>query len=273
MRPGGLCDAFDQTHLKVEARLIDTHTHLFSAKFDADRAEVIARALDAGVTRMYLPNIDVGSVEAMLVLAEAYPNVCLPMLGLHPTSVDSAFRQNLAALESRLHERPWAAIGEIGTDLYWSKDFWEEQQQAFLTQCEWALALDRPIAVHCRESIDETIALVEPLVARGLRGVFHCFTGSLAQARRLTGWGFYLGIGGVLTYKKAGDLPEVVRAVPPESLVLETDSPYLAPAPMRGRRNESAFVAHVNARLAELLELSPAAAAALTTANAERLFA
>ena len=253
--------------------MIDTHTHLFSTKFAEDRDAVVARARAAGVEQMYLPNIDVDSVDCMLVLAKAYPGVCFPMLGLHPTSVDAAFRQNLHALEGRLQEQPWAAIGEIGTDLYWSRDFWPQQQEAFITQCHWALDLDRPIAVHCRNSIDETIELVRPLVSRGLRGVFHCFTGTVQQAQTLTDWGFYLGIGGVITYKKPGELPQVVQAVPPELLVLETDSPYLAPEPMRGRRNESAFLPHINARLAQLLNLEEDDCAALTTANARRLFA
>ncbi len=252
--------------------MIDTHTHLFSHKFDEDRDAAVQRALDAGVERMYLPNIDVETVEPMLVLAKAYPEVCLPMLGLHPTSVKTDYAAQLDALEARLDERPWAAIGEIGTDLYWSDEFWTEQQDAFLRQCEWAIRIDRPIAVHCRESIDETIRLVRPLVGRGLRGVFHCFTGTVAQARELTGMGFYLGIGGVLTYKKPGELPEVVRAIPRQHLVLETDSPYLAPVPKRGRRNESAFLPYVAEALASMLDVDVTEVDAFTSANAERLF-
>ncbi len=253
--------------------MIDTHTHLFSPKFDEDRDAVVQRALDAGVERMYLPNIDAASVEPMLVLAKAYPGVCLPMLGLHPTSVKTDYAAQLDVLEARLGERPWAAIGEIGTDLYWSNEFWAEQQQAFRRQCEWALRLDRPIVVHCRESIDETISMVRPLVDRGLRGVFHCFTGTVAQARELTAMGFSLGIGGVLTYKNPGELPEVVRTVGREYLVLETDSPYLAPVPRRGRRNESAYLPHVAEALAGCLDVGVAEVGAFTTANADRLFA
>ena len=253
--------------------MIDTHTHLFSAKFDADREAAVRRALDAGVTRMYLPNIDAGTVDAMLVLAKAHPAHCLPMLGLHPTSVTADYREELARIEARLGERAWAAIGEIGTDLYWSDEFWAEQQDAFNVQCGWAIELGRPVSIHCRNSIDETLALLRPLVARGLRGVLHCFTGTVAQAHRAVELGFYLGIGGVLTYKKNGELPDVVRAVPPERLVLETDSPYLAPVPVRGRRNESAFLPHVAEKLADVLGIPLAEADALTTENAERLFA
>ena len=252
--------------------MIDTHTHLFSPKFDDDRAEAVARAFAAGVEEMYLPNIDVDSVEAMLVLAEAYPGRCLPMIGLHPTSVGADFRERLAALGARVGERDWVAIGEIGTDLYWSDEFWDEQREAFRTQCGWALGRGLPVSVHCRESIDETLELIEPLAARGLRGVLHCFTGTVAQAERAVAAGFYLGIGGVLTYKKNGELPEVVRAVPRDRLVVETDSPYLAPVPRRGRRNESAYLAHVVARLGEELGLSAVEAGQLTTANARQLF-
>lgn len=253
--------------------MIDTHTHLFSAKFDEDRDAAVERAVAAGVEEMYLPNIDASSVDAMLVLAEAHPRRCFPMLGLHPTSVGADFRERLGELEGRLGERDWIAIGEIGTDLYWSDEFWVEQREAFRIQCEWALRLDLPVSVHCRESIDETLELVEPLAARGLRGVLHCFTGTVAQAERAVAAGFYLGIGGVLSYKKNGELPEVVRRVPRGRLLVETDSPYLAPVPRRGRRNESAFLPYVVERLAVELDLSPGEVGDLTTANARRLFA
>lgn len=252
--------------------MIDTHTHLFSSKFDADREAAVTRALDAGVKQMYLPNIDAGTVDAMLVLAEAYPSECLPMLGLHPTSVKANYREELNELEARLGEREWVAIGEIGTDLYWSDEFWEEQQAAFVTQCEWAIDLGRPVSVHCRESIDETIAMLRPLCARGLRGVLHCFTGTVAQAKQATALGLYLGIGGVATYKNSGELAAVLGAVSRESLLLETDSPYLAPVPKRGKRNESAFLPYVAQKVAEVLEASVAEVEAFTTANAERLF-
>ena len=253
--------------------MIDTHTHLFSSKFDSDREAVIQRAIAAGVERMYLPNIDVASVEPMLVLAKAYPDRCYPMLGLHPTSVKANYRSQLDQLSRRLDERAWAAIGEIGTDLYWSDEFWAEQQDAFRVQCEWALQLDRPVAVHCRNSIDETLALIQPYTERGLRGVFHCFTGTLDQAKRAVDLGLYLGIGGVLTYKNRGELDQVVTGVDADKLVIETDSPYLAPVPKRGKRNESAYLPHVLAALASIRDEDVAVTEELTTRNAHQLFA
>ena len=253
--------------------MTDTHTHLFSSEFDADRDEVVARAVAAGVERFYLPNIDADTVDAMLELADAYPDRCSPMLGLHPTSVGEDYDAQLGALEARLGERPWAAIGEIGTDLYWSDEFWPQQQIAFRRQCEWALALDRPIVVHSRNSIDETLDLIEPFATRGLRGVLHCFTGTVAQAERAVSQGLYLGIGGVVTYKKRGELAQVVRTVPRDRLVLETDSPYLAPVPKRGRRNESAFVAFVRDEVAAVLGCEAGEVERFTDANARQLFA
>ena len=252
--------------------MIDTHTHLFHEKFDEDRDDAVARAVAAGVEEMLLPNIDADTLDDVLALVDAHPGHCRPMIGLHPTSVAADFGEHLARLEARLAERSWAAIGEIGTDLYWSDEFWDEQREAFARQCGWAMELDRPVSVHCRESIDETLALIEPLAARGLRGVLHCFTGTLEQAERAVAAGFYLGIGGVLTYKRNGELLAAVARVPREFLLVETDSPFLAPVPKRGRRNESAFLPHVVERLAEALGTSRAEAAALTTANARRLF-
>ena len=253
--------------------MIDTHTHLFSAEFDADREEALQRAIAAGVEEFYLPNIDADTVDAMLVLAKAHPRHCYPMLGLHPTSVGADYRVQLDRLEARLEEYAWAAIGEIGTDLHWSDEFWEQQRDAFRVQCGWAVARDLPVAVHCRNSIDETLELIEPFAAQGLRGVLHCFTGSVEQALRAAELGLYFGIGGVLTYKNNGELPEVVRRVPRARLVLETDSPYLAPVPKRGRRNESAYLPYVLTALAEALGEEPAQVEALTTANAHHLFA
>ena len=251
--------------------MIDTHTHLFHEKFDADRDEAVARAVAAGVEEMLLPNIDASTVDAMLVLADAHPAHCRPMLGLHPTSVGADVREQLAALEARLGERAWAAIGEIGTDLYWSEEFWDEQREAFRTQCAWAIGLGLPVSVHCRASIDETLAMVEPLAARGLRGVLHCFTGTVAQAERAVAAGFYLGIGGLLTYGQP-DVRDVAAAVPRDRVVAETDSPFLAPVPRRGRRNESAYLPLVVERLAGVWGVSVAEADAITTANARQLF-
>ncbi|MFK8055155.1 MAG: TatD family hydrolase [Saprospiraceae bacterium] len=253
--------------------MIDTHTHLFSTKFDNDRDEVILRALSNGVSKMYLPNIDVDTVEAMLAVEEKYPGQCFSMLGLHPTSVKTDYKEQLDTLYKRLHDRPWAAIGEIGTDLYWSDEFWKEQQDAFKVQCGWALEVDRPIVVHCRKSIDETLLLVKPFIEKGLRGVFHCFGGTVAQAKEATAMGLYLGIGGVATYKNNGELPEVLKAVDNTKIVLETDSPYLAPTPKRGRRNETGYLPFILEKVAELMEVSVQEAEELTDKNAVALFA
>jgi len=253
--------------------MIDTHTHLFSSKFDNDRDEVIARAVSNGVSKMYLPNIDVDTVEAMLEVEAKYPGQCFSMLGLHPTSVKTDYKEQLDTLYSRLHERSWAAIGEIGTDLYWSDEFWREQQDAFKVQCGWALEVDRPIVVHCRNSIDETLVLVKPFIEKGLRGVFHCFGGTIAQAKEATAMGLYLGIGGVATYKKNGELPAVLKEIDRSKIVLETDSPYLAPTPKRGRRNESGYLPFILETVAELMGVSPSEAEKLTDQNAASLFA
>lgn len=253
--------------------MIDTHTHLFSSKFDTDRDEVIERAISNGVSKMYLPNIDVDTVEAMLAVEAKYPGQCFSMLGLHPTSVKTDYKEQLDTLYARLHDRPWAAIGEIGTDLYWSDEFWKEQQDAFKVQCGWALEVDRPIAVHCRNSIDETLSLVKPFIEKGLRGVFHCFGGTVAQAEEATAMGLYLGIGGVATYKNNGELPAVLKVIDTKHIVIETDSPYLAPAPKRGKRNESGYLPYVLEKVAELMEISVQEAEAITNKNAQMLFA
>jgi len=253
--------------------MIDTHTHLFSHKFDNDRDEVIQRALSNGVSKMYLPNIDVDTVEAMLAVEAKYPGQCFSMLGLHPTSVKTDYKEQLDSLHARLHDRKWAAIGEIGTDLYWSDEFWKEQQDAFQVQCAWAIEVDRPIVVHCRNSIDETLVLVKPFIEKGLRGVFHCFSGTVKQAKEATAMGLYLGIGGVATYKKNGELPEVLKVIDASRIVLETDSPYLAPTPKRGRRNESGYLPFILEKVAALMELPVQETEALTNKNATALFA
>ena len=251
--------------------MIDTHTHLFHEKFDGDRDGAVGRAVAAGVEEMLLPNIDADSVDDLLALVDRHPARCRPMIGLHPTSVAADFRERLAQLEARLGERAWAAIGEIGTDLYWSDAFWGEQREAFGVQCAWAIDLGLPVSVHCRASIDETLAMIEPLAARGLRGVLHCFTGTVAQAGRAVAAGFYLGLGGMLTYGRP-DMRDVAAAVPRDRVVVETDSPFLAPVPRRGRRNESAFLPLIVERLAGVWGVSAAEADAITTANARQLF-
>ena len=254
-------------------RLIDTHAHLYSRKFDADRHEMVQRALAAGVERMYLPNIDSESIEGMLALEAAFPDNCFAMMGLHPGSVQpDTYEQELALVEKWLGERLWAGVGETGIDLYWDKSNLDIQKISFARQIEWAKDLGRPIIIHSRESNEECLELVKAGQDGRLRGIFHCFSGTLEQAQRMIDLGFMLGIGGTLTYAKS-ELPNVLREVPLESILLETDAPYLPPVPHRGKRNESAFIRHVAEMLSEAKVLPLEKIAQTTTANALRMFA
>lgn len=250
---------------------IDTHTHLYASKFKEDRAAVLARAKDAGVSLALLPAIDSGSHQSMLELEAAYPDYCLAMIGLHPVSVKADYEEELALVESELKRRKWIAIGEIGMDLYWDKSFKAEQEDAFLRQCKWAIEYDLPIAIHARESIDELIQLIKEVNDERLRGVFHCFTGTVDQAFSAIDLGFYLGIGGVATFKNGG-LEPTLLAAPRDRILLETDAPYLAPVPKRGKRNETAYVRYVAERVAEVWNVSLEQVAAVTTENARQLF-
>ncbi|MCB0549628.1 MAG: TatD family hydrolase [Phaeodactylibacter sp.] len=252
-------------------RLIDTHTHIYLEEFDEDREEMIQRALDSGVEQFFLPNIDSSSITRMLDLEEAYPGRCFAMMGLHPCSVKENFKEELAIVREWLDERPFCAVGEIGIDLYWDKTFLEQQKEAFLIQVDWAKELGVPIVIHSREATDILIELVEQAKDERLTGVFHCFSGTEEQARRIIGLGFYLGIGGVVTFKNAG-LDKVMEKAGLEHVVLETDSPYLAPVPRRGKRNESAYVRLVAEKLAAIKGISFREVAEVTTKNAERLF-
>lgn len=253
-------------------QLIDTHAHLYSRKFEHDRPEMIHRAIAAGVTRMYLPNIDAASIDAMLALEAAFPDNCFAMMGLHPSSVKpDTYEQELAIVEEWLGRRTWAGVGETGIDLYWDKTTLPVQKIAFARQIEWAKDLSLPVIIHARESNEECLEVVKAGQDGRLRGIFHCFSGTLEQARRMIDLGFMLGIGGTLTYPKS-ELPEVLREIPLEHIVLETDSPYLPPVPHRGKRNESAYVRLVAEMLAEVQVLPLAGVARVTTANALRMF-
>ncbi|WP_245705933.1 TatD family hydrolase [Catalinimonas alkaloidigena] len=251
--------------------LVDSHTHLYSEKFAADRDEVVQRALEKDVTRFYLPNIDHTSIEGMLALEEQYPEHCFAMMGLHPCNVGADFEKELYEVEAWLNRRPFVAVGEIGTDLYWDETYRNQQAEAFRIQVELAKTHNLPIVIHSRESFAWTVALLEPLQDERLRGIFHCFTGSVDEARRAIDLGFMLGIGGVATFKNGG-LEPVLSEIGLEHLVLETDSPYLAPVPHRGKRNEPAFVPLVAQRIADLKQTSLEAVAKATTENALRLF-
>ncbi len=251
--------------------LTDTHTHLYLEQFDVDRDAMMQRAIAAGVERMYLPNVDSRTIAPMLALEAAYPDYCFAMMGLHPCSVQENYREELAIVQEWLAHRPFAAVGEIGIDLYWDKTFQKQQKEAFLIQCEWAKELGLPIVIHTREATQLAIDLVREVKDERLRGIFHCFGGSQREAEAIIELGFYLGIGGVLTFKKSG-LDAVVENVDLQYIVLETDSPYLTPAPHRGQRNESAYLQLVAEKLAAVKKISVEEIAAITSANAARIF-
>ena len=251
--------------------LIETHAHLYSTDFSEDVDQVILRAKQAGIAKILMPNIDSQSIEPMLGIEKTYPNFCLPMIGLHPCSVSDNYESELAKVYFWLKKRKFIAIGEIGTDLYWDQTFWIEQQKAFLQQCQWALDYDLPIAIHSRASIAETIDLIKPYALKGLKGVFHCFSGSIAQAIEIKKLGFYLGIGGVLTFKNGG-LSGLMTGIGMDQIILETDSPYLAPKPFRGKRNEPSYLTHIVRELSSCLDMSIAEISQMTTQHAKTLF-
>ncbi|HCM76878.1 MAG TPA: hydrolase TatD [Cytophagales bacterium] len=249
----------------------DSHAHIYLKEFDADGREVMLRCEEAGVQKIYMPNIDHTSIDNMLEWEAKYPNQCLAMMGLHPCSVKNDFEKELYLVENWLSKRKFAAIGEMGTDLYWDKTFWEQQQEAFAVQVSWAKRYELPIVIHCRESIDETIAMVEQYHDEKLKGVFHCFTGTIEQAKRIVKLGFYLGLGGVSTFKNGG-LDKIIPELDVNTLLLETDSPYLSPVPHRGKRNEPSYIPIIATRVAELLGISLEDLQTATSVNAQNLF-
>ena len=251
----------------------DTHTHLYVEEFNADRDEVIRKAVEAGVERFLMPNIDRSSVRDMLDLSAAFPDRCKPMMGLHPTSVDDQYREELELVEEYLiaPEYCFCAVGEIGIDLYWDKTFRVQQEDAFSRQLDLAVRHDLPVVIHTRNAFDIAAGIVESKQDQTLRGVFHCFGGNIAQAKRAIALGFMIGIGGVITYKNSG-LQQVVEAIGMEHLLLETDSPYLPPVPHRGQRNESGYLPLIAARIAAIKKITVEEVAETTTANAKRLF-
>lgn len=251
-------------------KLIETHAHIYSDKFQSDIDEVLERSWEQGLERIYMPNIDHESIDGMLEL-ENMDDRCIPMMGLHPCSVGKDFEKELYIVEQWLAKRKWVAVGEIGTDLYWDKTFWDQQQEAFNIQCQWAIKYEIPVVIHCRESIDETISLIEAMADDKLKGVFHCFTGTVEQAKKIIDLGFYLGIGGVATFKNGG-LDQVIPHIDNDKIVLETDSPYLAPTPHRGKRNEPSYINLVARRVAEFKNISEDEVAEFTTNNALKLF-
>jgi len=255
----------------MSLQIIDTHCHLYSKEFSGDIDAVISRAEAEGVTRFYLPAVDSESHDAMLQLESKYPGKCISMMGVHPCSIQADYEKELQLAEDWLSKRPFAAVGEIGLDYYWDRTFDKEQKIAFNRQIEWALHYDLPIVIHSRDSMDDSIEIVKQHQNGKLKGIFHCFGGSYELARKVMDLGFYLGIGGVLTYKKSG-LDETLSQVPLEHIVLETDAPYLAPVPFRGKRNESSYLKYVVDKLAEVKNCSREEIASITTANAQKIF-
>ena len=250
---------------------IDTHAHLYLPQFDEDREEVMQRAKDFGIEKIYLPNIDSDSIALMLKMENDYPQRCYAMMGLHPCSVKMNYEEELDVVENWLGERKFCSVGEIGIDLYWDTTFFEQQKAAFIRQMNWAKDLGIPIVIHSRESTSEIIELVGQEQDGRLKGIFHCFGGSEEEAKHMIDLGFFLGIGGVVTYKNGG-LDKSLKNIDLKHLVLETDSPYLTPVPFRGKRNESAYIHHIATRLASIKETDLARVEEITTENALTIF-
>ena len=251
--------------------MIDTHAHIYAEQFKDDIGDVLERAQEEGIEKIVMPNIDHSSIEGMMELEEKYPDHCFSTMGLHPCSVKKDFEKELYIVEEWLSKRNFVAIGEMGTDLYWDKTFIDQQVEAFKIQTAWAKQYKKPIIIHCRESLDMTIDLVESLKSEDLVGVFHCFNGSVEQAERIKGLGFHIGLGGVSTFKNSG-MDQVIPSLDLEHVLLETDAPYLAPVPYRGKRNEPAYVKEVALKVADLKEMPLAELDELTTRNAIKLF-
>jgi len=250
---------------------VDSHSHIYSEEFSTDRADVISRAVKAGISKIVLPNIDSSTIKPMLDLADSNPQLFIPLLGLHPTSVKEDFRKELQIMEYWFEKREFAGIGEIGIDLYWDKTFINEQIEAFKIQISWAKKRRIPIVIHVRESFQEVFEVLQQEKEESLKGVFHSFTGNAEQAEQVIDLGFKIGIGGIVTFKNSG-LDMIVQQIDLRHILIETDSPWLAPVPHRGRRNESAFITAVASKIAMLHETSIEEVGRITTQNAQQLF-
>jgi len=252
-------------------KLVDTHAHIYINDFRDDINDVVIRAKQKGISAILMPAIDASTHPAMLQTEEAFPELCISMMGLHPCSVKDDYQTELSVVQGHLSKRKFVAIGEIGLDFYWDISFKIQQYDAFQRQIEWALHYDLPIVIHSRNSTDECLKVVQNNQDGRLKGVFHCFSGTTDQALKIMEAGFYLGIGGVLTYKNSG-LDKVMEQIDLNSVLLETDAPYLAPVPFRGKRNESSYITNVTEKLAEIKRTSVEEIANITTRNAEKLF-
>jgi TatD DNase family protein len=252
-------------------QLIDTHTHLYLKEFDSDRDAVVSRSLGSSVIKMLMPNIDLLSVPQMLSTEQRYPGICYSMIGLHPTSVKEDYLFQLDELEKLFDKHRFIAIGEIGIDLFWDKSFINEQIIAFKRQLEFSVEKSLPVVIHSRDSFPEVFSVLDEFKGRGLKGVLHAFTGNIEDAEKAIRMGFKLGIGGIVTFKNSG-LDKVVKEVGIENLILETDSPYLAPVPHRGKRNESSYICIINKKLAEIFGIREEDAASITFSSSTGLF-
>jgi len=252
-------------------QFIDTHSHLYFPEFDNDRDEVINRAIRGGIEKICLPNIDIRSIKPMMYLVNKYPDFCFPMIGLHPTSVKKKYRDVLKKIQEHLIKETFIAIGEIGIDLYWDNTYKEEQMKAFREQITLAIDNQLPVVIHIRESFDEVFQILDEFKPDYPKGIFHSFTGNIDQANRAIAMGFKLGIGGIITFKNSG-LNKVVRDIDLKHIVLETDSPYLAPVPKRGKRNESSYLIYTARKIAELHKVTVEKIADITSQNAIKLF-
>lgn len=251
--------------------IIDTHIHLYAEQFNADRDTLISDAIAKGIERFFIPNIDSSTFHGMFSLQKQYPANCFPMLGLHPCSVKEDFETELNAIEKKFETEKVFGIGETGIDLYWDKTFFDQQKVSLKKHIGWAVKYNLPLILHTRNSLNETITLVKENHSRNLKGIFHCFGGTVEQANEAIELGFYIGIGGVLTFKKSG-VDELVKQIPLDKMVLETDAPYLAPVPFRGKRNEPSYITLVAEKLAELKDISFDEVAELTSTNAKNIF-
>lgn len=260
-----------QKGVNLHPMFVDTHTHLYDGADLAAQDAHIRRAIDAGVHKMYMPNCDAATIPGMLAISERFPDHCFPMIGLHPCYVKEGFRTELAVMERELSRGIYVAVGEVGLDYYWDRNFDKEQKIAFEQQIDWALAAHLPVIIHSRSSTKECIDIVARKQNGNLRTIFHCYSGTLEEAKRICDLGGYLGIGGVVTYKKT-NLPDILREIDLSHVVLETDAPYLAPVPYRGKPNESTYIPIIAEKVAEVYEMSVASLAAATSRNAEKIF-
>lgn len=251
--------------------ITDTHSHLYSEQFDADRKEVVQRAIDSGVTRFFIPAIDSDYTQSMLDLEAEFPEHVFLMMGLHPTHVKENVEEELALIKKWIDQRKFFAIGEIGIDLYWDNTYLKQQQHAFRTQIQWAKEKKMPINIHCRDAFDEVFEILEEEKSDDLFGIFHCFTGNLEQAKKAVSLNMKLGIGGVVTFKN-GKIDKFLHEIPLSEIVLETDAPYLAPTPYRGKRNESSYLTYVIDKLVDIYGLTFNEIATITTQNSKDIF-